>query len=184
MYKKKNINLKKKEILGHINDLKVNFNALTIINRRLAVEKKQGFRYGFHEKDIKDKKRDILEIINKEGEMLSRKFITPVAKKMDYPVYSVIIEKGSINNILAKPVGNTSTGILKINSEGNQAEVCFFSGDIFYAQYNNIKGERAIWELMNLTKGTADFYQKKSMDRVRNINKETSSLIRRTLLKL
>ncbi len=185
MSEKKNINLKKKEILGHINDLKVNFNALAIINRRLAVEKRQGFiRYDFHEKDIKDKKKEILDIINKEGGMLTGKVVKPVKEEADYPVYSEIIERNGINNLLVKPVSNNSTGILKINSEGNQAELCFFNGDIVYVQFNNIKAERGFFELLSLTKGKADFYQKESMDRIRNINKQTSSLIRRTLLKI
>lgn len=63
MSEEKDINQKKQEILDQINDLKVRFNILTQLNRQMAEEKKQGFGVDFHEKDIKEKKRDIMKII-------------------------------------------------------------------------------------------------------------------------
>ncbi len=68
MSEEKDVNQKKQEILDQINDLKVRFNILTQVNRQMAKEKKQGFVLDFHEKDIKEKKRDIMKIIRKVGE--------------------------------------------------------------------------------------------------------------------
>lgn len=70
MSKSKDINQKKQEILSQINDLKVRFNILTQVNRQIVEEKKQGFGLDFHKKDIKEKKRDIMKIIQKEDQLL------------------------------------------------------------------------------------------------------------------
>jgi hypothetical protein len=73
MGKNKEIDQKKKDILDTINDIKVNMNVLNKINRHLSEEKRQGFGFEFHEKDIKSKKKDIMTLIRREEELLSLK---------------------------------------------------------------------------------------------------------------
>lgn len=66
----KKIDIKKKEILSRITDLKVNIDAVTEINRSLVKEKREGMKIDFHEKNIKEKKKEIMAMISKEEEML------------------------------------------------------------------------------------------------------------------
>ena len=67
--------------MDQITDLKVRFNVLTQVNRQMAEERKQGFGLNFHEKEIKEKKRDIMKMIRKEEELLDSREHEPDKKK-------------------------------------------------------------------------------------------------------
>ena len=172
----------KNEVLKQIQDLKVNSNALDMINRTLKNEKREWSDAGFYGKDISSKKHDILSLIRREDELLSLISTSMQShEKGKLPLFTEDIGDKVIGKVILNLLDGKKNGIMVITSGGNYAEMGVEDGDILYATSNGLEGERALFNLLDYQDGKAEFFPLESVKRKRTIDKKTSKFVQDTL---